>query len=621
MRNTQSMRGTGLAAIIAFILVATSAAVHAQSCADGPMLQDYRKAARARAGAPVVGIVSTAENGTLNLAPISGPAPSSNPSKFAAFFLPATMFINAVQLVDLEARAGESPPVLPGAWGMLLIPTTTGDCRFFLAAPPDFDHVLAANDVRRKPTDAGSASLLLDALYRARFPEQQTTKNIVDEGTSDPAGRALFAEVLREPLVLTAQAGVLGDPLPTSGPLPLADLPSLFDWQRSMWQFAWPESLRAMILKTGTYGARVEPILQRVRKDWTKDSIRQDLLALEDALRALKPVGDLAQADLANLAKLGIGMSDPKVGALYGQQVAVLEREFGNQYTLLTTRIESHYAALYTASIGATPVTPARLFDATELVAYRPKMATKEWDFKTLVAQDATALIPPGQPDGELGAGFASAAARATAYLLFRDARDPTTGLARIQPEIVITLPVDTLQSLVNNELDKRMPANNCELRYSHGDVHWDVRDGQLMGNTDVQAQVWACVRHKWVCFRGWKPHWCENEIKTRLFKTHAAVSITVASSVIGEGLSTQVTANVPYQATQTRVISKTLRQPESRIFTIPPVEMRSAFFARRQGGNDILWVITGRMPAMEPGIAAAMAEAMKAYLAEEKKK
>jgi len=619
VRNTLSMRGMKFAAIIGFILVFTSTAVLAQSCADGPILQDYRKAARERASASVAGIISATGNGAISLVPVSGPAPSGNPPKFAAFFLPATMFINASQLIELEAKAGDTTQALPAAWGMLLVPMAAGDCRLFLAAPSDFDHVLTANDVRRKLTDAGSASLLLDALYRARFPDRPATKNIVAEGASDPTGRVLFAEVLREPLVLTAQAGVLADPPATPGS-PI-DLPSLFEWQRSMWQFAWPESLRAMNLKTGIYGARVEPILQRDPKAWTEASIRQDLLTLEDTMRALKPIGELAQADLANLVKLGAGMSDPRVGALYGQQVAVLEREFGNQYTLLANRIESRYAALYAASIGATPVTPARPFDASELVTHRPKSATKEWDFKTLVVQDATALIPSGAPDGELGAGIASAAARATAYLLFRDARDPSTGEARIQPEIVIALPVDALQSLASSELERRMPANKCELRYSHGDVRWDVRDGELVGITDVQAQVWACVRHKWVCFRGWKPHWCENEVKTRLFKTHGAVSITAAGSVIGQGLTMLITANIPYQATQTRVISKVLRQPESPMFAIPPVEMRSAFFARRKGGNDILWVITGSMPAMEPGITAATAEALKAYLAEEKKK
>jgi hypothetical protein len=615
------MRGTRFAAIIGSILVATSATVHAQSCADGSVLQDYRKAARARVGASVAGIISPAGNGAVSMVPVSQPAPSGNSPKFAAFFLPATMFINASQLIDLEAKAGDATQALPAAWGMLLMPTAASDCRLFLVAPSDFDHVLAANDVRRKLIDAGSASLLLDALYRARFPERPAMKNIVDEGASDPSGRALFAEVLREPLVLTAQAEVLGDPLPTSGPPILADLPLLFDWQRSMWQFAWPESLRAMSLKTGVYGARVEPILQRGPKTWTESSIRQDLQALEDTLRALKPIGELAQADLANLVKLGARMSDLQVRALYGQQVAMLEREFGNQYTLLITRIESHHSALYAASIGATPMTPARSFDTAELMAYRPKAATKDWDFKTLVVQGATALIPSGAPDGELGAGIASAAAKGTAYLLFRDARDPTTGQARVQPEVVVALPVDALLSLVSSELDKRMPANKCELRYSHGDVRWDVLDGQLVGSVDVQAQVWACVRHKWVCFRGWKPHWCENEVKTRLFKTHGAVSVTAAGSVIGQGLTILITANIPYQATKTAAMNKVLRQPESRMFTIPPVEMQSTFFARRKGGTDILWVVTGRMPAMEPGIAAATAEALKAYLAEEQKK
>lgn len=613
VRNARSL-GKRVAAIAGSIFALSSGVVHAQECGDGPTLREYRKGARDRAGAPFDGLIKLDGSGALNLAPIS--APPSNVPKFAAFLLPATMFINGAEVVDIETNPNGATPALPDALGMLLVPTAASDCRFFLTAPPDFDYVLPANDARRRGLDEASASVLLDAIFRSRFPSLSPVKGIVDGGASTPVGRALFAQVMSEPILLADVQAALP---PSVGSMAPTDLPPFFAWQREMWRFAWPESLRAIVLKTGAYWTRIRPILQRQRETWTEATIRQDLSALEDTMRALKPSGELAKADLDNLVKFVAETPDLRVQELYGQQLATLDREFGNQYTLLTTQIEQRYSELYAASTGATPITDARPFDAAELIAFRPKAATKEWDFKTILVQDATTLLPLGTPDGEFGSAIASAAGKAVAYLVFRDAPDPSTGKARVQPELVLALPTDSLLNIAASELNKQMPAGSCELRYSRGDVRWDVRGGQLTGDTDVEAQVWACVKHRWVCFHGWKPSWCDNEIKTRLFKTHGAVSVTAASNAIGQGVSLLVTANVPYQATTTISFNKIFRQPVSRVFTIPPVEMRSAFFARSVGGNSILWVVTARMPPMEPGLAAVTAEAIKAYLTEEK--
>lgn len=613
-RNARSL-GKRVAAIAGLIFALSSGAVHAQACGDGQTLQEYRKVAHGQAGAAFDGSIKLDGSGALNMAPISAPPPSNAP-KFAAFLLPATMFIKGAQVIDLEANPSGATPALPKALGMLLVPTAANDCRFFLTAPPDFDYVIPANDARRKGLDEASASVLLDAIFRSRFPSLPPVNGIVDGGTTTPAGRALFAQVMSEPILLADEQAALP---PSVGSVAPTDLPPFFDWQLAMRQFAWPESLRAMVLKTDAYWARILPTLQRHPKTWTEATIRQDLSALEDAMRALKPSGELAKADLDSLVKFVNETPDLRVKALYGQQMAQLDRVFGNGYTVLTTRIEQRYSELYAASTGATPVTAARPFDATNLIAFRPKAATKEWDFKTILVQNATTLLPLGAPDGEFGSAIASAAGKAVAYLVFRDAPDPSTGKARVQPELVLALPIHSLLNIAASELNKQMPAGSCALRYSRGDVRWDVRGGQLTGNADVEAQVWACVTHRWVCFHGWKPNWCDNKITTRLFKTHGAVSVTAESIAIGNGVSLLVTANVPYQATKTISFNKTFRQPVSRVFTIPPVEMESAFFARPVGDESILWVVTARMPPMEPGIAAVTVEAIKAYLAEDK--
>lgn len=608
--------GKRVAAIAGLILSLSSGAVHAQKCGDGPTLQEYRKAARDQAGAPFDGWIKLDGSGALSMAPISAPPPSSAP-KFAAFLLPATMFINGANIIDLETNPSGATPALPKTLGMLLVPTAASDCRFFLTAPPDFDYVLPANDARRKVLVEASASVLLDTIFRSRLPSLPPVKGIVDGGIATPTGRALFAQVLSRPILLADEQAALPPSVGSVAPTDL--LPSFDSWQLAMRQFSWPESLRALDLKSQAYWDRTLPILTRPRKTWTDATIRQDLSALEDVMRALKPSVELARADLDSLVEFVKETTDPQVKVLYGQQLAVLDRVFGNSYTLLTMRIEKRYLELYAASTGTTPVTAERPFDAKKLIDFRPKAGTKEWDFKTILVQNVKALLPLGAPDDEFGNAFALAAGKAVAYLVFRDAPDPSTGKARVQPELVLALPIDSLQNFAASELNKQMPAGSCSLRYSHGDVRWDVQGGQLIGTTDVEAQLWACVKHRWVCFHGWKPNWCENEIKTRLFKTHGAVSVTAASNAIGQGVSLLVTANVPYQATKTISFNKTFRQPVSRVFTIPPVEMGSAFFVRPVGGDSILWVVTARMPPMEPGIAAVTVEAIKAYLAEEK--
>lgn len=100
VRNARFL-GKRVAAIAGFIFALSSGAVHAQACGDGPTLQEHRKAARDRTGAPFGGSIKLDGSGALNMAPISAPPPGNAP-KFAAFLLPATMFINGAQVIDLE---------------------------------------------------------------------------------------------------------------------------------------------------------------------------------------------------------------------------------------------------------------------------------------------------------------------------------------------------------------------------------------------------------------------------------------------------------------------------------------------------------------------------------------
>lgn len=622
-----------LASFICILVYLSISPAYSANCPNSELPPQYRQLAIAAAESEPQALIKPGlpENGGMILNVVTKTEIENvrktvdGPVRFAGFFMPASLFIDSRLILDAEANAAsqDSPEDLSSAWGFLLVPTDIKDCRFLFLAPKELDAVLPVTDYRRQSISTDSASQLLDAVYRRALPNNTPAKNILEEGISDPTAKVQFAEVMGKPLVVYVDRGSLYNeslehPPATKAPI----FPPSFLWERSMWQFAWPESLRALYLKADEYWRIYRPLTQKRRNEWTSVTIKSDLKILHEIMISLKPAGELAAKDLVELKNLSENSNLARsIAANYGQQFAMLDREFGNQYTLLADSIENLYGQLYEASLGPRLLNQTEVFDEKKLLSNRPKAADDIWDFKTLKRQGFEKILKPDSLPGILGNAAAQVTAGGTTYLLFKDSPDPATNELRIQPELVVVLKMQPLLNLATGELNDKIPQGSCSVRYKVDPVKWTVDGGQLAGSANVEVQLWTCITHKWVCFKGWKPHWCKNQITTRLAKHHDVVSTAVRTTAMYQGVSMIVTPKVPYQSYEPIQINKSIAGVTGKWLSVPQLTLRNAYFTKLSGSDEIVWVLSAEMPPMEIGTAAATAEILKAYLDEETSK
>lgn len=116
-------------------------------------------------------------------------------------------------------------------------------------------------------------------------------------------------------------------------------------------------------------------------------------------------------------------------------------------------------------------------------------------------------------------------------FVTYSPAKDPVTGHELVRMLTVLALNMPNLSRVHHDVINSRIPSSSCRHRYGDGrEYSQTASKGQLLGSSKVTYQKWICESHFWICFKGWIPRTCKNEIKTRVFRTDNIVRFIVSS-------------------------------------------------------------------------------------------
>ena len=583
-------------AIAAFMLTGPASA--ASSCPSGLLPSSYREDA-----AQVKDIKTRASIGlkpgsasVFTVSVLSAPA-SVTGSRYAAFYMPpsiveSTLRVSVIMDLERAANTTDTLPKLKNTHGsLLLVPLDPNDCSFYFMATPELEPALQVGSLRH--IDAAAITDLLDGLYRSNWPTGPAVNDIESNGIDDPAAMFQFAVMMQMPIVVSDVADALRKSAPVAANVP-ADAPGLPEtaaWRFETGKFAWPASLKTLESQAAQNMKVIVPIISKPVNQKSRVELEAELPVLHGILSDMQKIGSIAMADMEALKTALPTTADQQTLALQDQMLAVLDRFVVVQFSALVSLATSQYEKTYAKLYEVPKLSAVEPFDASNLLKYAPKGVVTVNKLTTLTTSDLSRFIPKAPK--ELDAG--------QAYLVFADYKDPVTQQALLRPEFTIALKGEAFTDTVNALLLQKIPSNSCERRIDHAPIKWDVDRGSLVGSMDARVELWACVRHTWVCFKSWKPKFCKNEIKTFILKTHGTVKITVTAFPKPEGISLLYTSDVPYVGPST---NETLIPLDISTLNDGKTDMQwrltQAFFTQRAGNSNLVAVMLGTAPPLD---------------------
>lgn len=594
-----------------------SSAAAASICSNSPVSNDLWTDAQQNLASQLVANLTFLDDvpvqASIHIVSTSAPATSPSYDKFAAFYLPPSILTD-VALADIfikmekDTSITEPISVLPTSPGtLLLISTMPKDCRFLLLVPAGSKSAFPVASAQHT-VGANAIPKLIDELYRRMFPSGPTSENIVVQGISDPIYKWRFAQAMQKPFTVLVPPDFFSLP-PTTPIAKATNAPNLPDrnlWQMAIGRFAWPDSLRSLDLQTSGYWPLLTQINQRSHDNRAQDAVKNDLSILHNMLSEIKPLGEIAKKDYDSLTKLDVSSLVPFEMAQYGGHLMTLGRVIGNDYDLLVSNATAQYEALYAKSVGSPALTPLEPFNRENLLKYRSKQHRDILSLAPLTTSNLDQLVPKKSnqiPKGD-------------AYIVFKDTRNPITQSDLIQTEIVLALSTESLLNAVSSELSAKIPADSCAWRYNHGPLVGSTNNGSLFVSADVQVQVRTCVTHDWICFKGWTPHWCKNTIKTDLFNIDDRVSAILTTAADEQVIAASTITNIPYQTPELKTKSIAFQPIDSVSGTKIRLTLKKAFFTKRAGTDEILWILVANMEPIGLTEALLLRESLKATLA-----
>lgn len=574
----------------------------AAPCDTSLLPMSYRSDAEAIKTEKTTALIGVTANTSSELAVniLTTPAAASA-NRYAAFYLPPSLAIvsrkGRIRELEQAAAAGAEGALLADGQGaLLLVPLSSTDCRFFVLAPTAWKGAFLVGEALRR-SGSDSASRFLDALFRSRYPDAPIVEDIESNGVSSARFAAEFANLMQTPVVVEDPSGILDSSTAFSTQEASAQvLPDAAAWRFETSKIAWPPSLKALQLRSEIVTPTLINILAVPVSERSPVQLKDDMTSLREILVEMRALGELALADLAALQAALPPTNDKRITAIYGQLLMLLQRiavaEFDATVNTASSRYEESYAKLH----GVPQITPEEPFDASKLLAYYPTGVSSLDKLTTLTIPDLSKLV--ANPPRALAGG--------ETYLVFNDYRDPITQTAQVRPEFTMAFKIDILLAAAEEKLQAEIGKNSCERRFDHEPAKWTAIQGSLVGSMDVRLELWTCTRHTWVCFKGWKPKICKNEIKTRWIKTHGTIRVAATAMPKPNGLVVSYLISVPYFAdiSEDRLIPLDTTKLRDGSLLGTPWTPTHSFVTTRQGTGELVVLLRGTAPAFNADVA-----------------
>ncbi len=118
-------------------------------------------------------------------------------------------------------------------------------------------------------------------------------------------------------------------------------------------------------------------------------------------------------------------------------------------------------------------------------------------------------------------------------YILYSPAKNPVTDQELVRLKIVLALAMPNLKKVHREIIRNNLPSSSCRRKYADAAQYSQTASQSLLlGSSKVKYEKWICEKHFWICFKGWIPRKCTNQIKTKIFTTYEAINFHVSSFV-----------------------------------------------------------------------------------------